>query len=116
MNKPCQCNFCGKYVSRDEGYYAPSAPDSVFVRLCCDKQCCDKLLANDPQNITMPRPDWSIKDQMVAYLIDTVAHNGSVSEEDMKIAGFELSDIALYFTDACAIARRRMVRQLGQVA
>lgn len=34
-----KCGNCGKFVSREDGYYLPPIYDGESVRLVCDENC-----------------------------------------------------------------------------
>ena len=112
MHKSYNCNYCGKFVSRDEGYYAPSAPDSDFIRLCCNEKCCRNLLNSEPRHSNTPRPSLSVLDQMVAFMLDHFGRDDGITTEDLQRAGFNLDEIGNHGNQAATIARRRMIRQV----
>lgn len=54
--KEYQCDNCGRFVSRDDGFYHPPLFEGEPARLCCDKKCSDALLKKDHSACPFP-PD-----------------------------------------------------------
>ena len=47
-----KCPNCGKFVSKDEGFYTREKPDSdlSYMIICCDKECADQYEKNFKAN------------------------------------------------------------------
>ncbi len=109
MNNPNQCEYCGKYASKDDGYFAPPMAAGKNVRLCCDAVCADDLLARDKQQLATPA--FTRLDEMVAFMLD----RQSVSIEDLIIEGYSFDEIGDLVGQAQKIANRKLVQHLHVV-
>lgn len=111
MKNQNQCEYCGKGLPRDAGFYASSIYGGNDTRVCCDAVCCDELLARDKQELATPR--FERLNELVVLFIEGASSNGQVTIEQAINAGFSFDEAIEHSPEAARIAQKQLVRQIN---